>query len=199
MNNLTQAEKENQMGFTYLFLDNEKKDCNKAKYWLERAAEVNNADALNNLGMIYFIGCNVDRDYEKAEKYFLLANENGSHLAKANLGGIYRNGGYGLESDHEKALSWFRAAVDDEPKRAYDGLASIYIDQKNYEEAYKYVVKAADLGHPQAEYNLGYYYYTGTVVEKDKEKAKYWFEKAAAQGNTDAKFNLNILLNEVEQ
>ena len=188
MDEWSQDEKQHHMGFIYF--SGKMQDCSKAKYWFEKAAKNENAKSLEGLSILYYTGCGVDKDYKKAEEYSLLASEKGDRQAKVNLGELYREGGYGLLQDYDKALYWYQLGIKDTPARAYNGIAAVYLDQKNYEEAYKYIVKAADLGHPQSEYNLGYYYYTGTVVKQDEEKAKSWFEKAAVQGNTDAQYYL---------
>lgn len=125
-----------------------------------------------------------------------IANEKGSKQAKANLGELYREGGYGIERDYDKALKWYQLAIKDNPYRAYNGLASLYIDQEDYDEAYKYLVEAADLGNPESQYNLGVMYDRGVVVEENKEQAKYWYKKAADNGWADAQYNLNILLSD---
>lgn len=197
---LTSAEQERLMGFIYSYTsEGVEKDCKKAKYWLEKSASQGNEEALDGLGTIYFVGCSVNKDYRKAEEYYLLANEKGSKQAKVNLGEIYREGGFGLERDYDKALYWYQLGLNDNPYRAYNSLASLYIDQENYEEAYKYLIQAADLGNPEAEYNLGVMYNSGIVVEENKEKAIYWYKKSAAQGWTDAQYNLDILLNEIAE
>lgn len=197
---LTIVEQERLMGFIYSYpSEGVEKDCNKAKYWLEKAASQGNIEALDGLGTIYFTGCGVDKNYKKAEYYYLLANEKGSKHAKVNLGEIYREGGHGLEQDYDEALHWYQLGINDAPYRAYNSLASLYIDQENYKEAYKYLIKAADLGNPEAEYNLGVMYNSGIVVEVNKEKAKYWYKKAAAQGWADAQLNLTLLLEEMNE
>lgn len=196
-NDWSQSEKEHHMGFIYFFTNmGVPQDCDKAKYWFEKAAKKGNAKSLDGLGGLYFTGCNIDKDYEKAKKYYLLAEEKGSRNAKANLGDLYREGGYGLDKDLDKAMYWYELAIEDTPARAYNGIASLYIDQENYEEAYRNIVKAAELEYPEAEYNLGYMYYNGIVVKQNKKEAKFWFEKAAAQGYVDAQYYLNILLRE---
>lgn len=196
-NDWSQSEKEHHMGFIYFFPNTGvPQDCDKAKYWFEKAAKKGNAKSLNGLGGLYFTGCNIDKDYEKAKEHYLLAEEKGSSHAKANLGDLYREGGYGLDKDLDKAMYWYELAIEDTPARAYNGIASLYIDQENYEEAYRNIVKAAELEYPEAEYNLGYMYYNGIVVKQNKKEAKFWFEKAAAQGYVDAQYYLNILLRE---
>ena len=46
--------------------------------------------------------------------------------------------------------------------------------------------KAADQGHPYAQYILGVLYSNGSIVPKDERKALSWFSKAATQGNVSA-------------
>ncbi|MBE0405863.1 tetratricopeptide repeat protein [Psychrobacter sp. AOP22-C1-22] len=200
MDDLTQNEKEHLMGYIYFFADETPmEDCEKARYWFEKAADQENAQAINLLGVVHFTGCGVDKDYKKAEEYFLLANDKGSKQAKVNLGELYREGGFGIEQNYDKALYWYQLGIADEPARAYNGLSLVYIDQGKYEQAYEYVVQAADLEYTEAQYNLGYYYDSGTFVEQDNEKAKYWYEKAAEKGWAAAKRNLALLLEEMKE
>ena len=58
---------------------------------------------------------------------------------------------------------------------------------------YEQTRKAANLGSTKAQNNLGGMYYNGEVVVKDYEQAAYWYEKAADQGDEDAKQVLNKL------
>lgn len=149
----SQNEKEHHMGFVYFFPNTGvPQDCSKAKYWFEKAANQGNAKSLDGLGGLYFTGCGVDKDFKKAEGYYLLAEEKGSRNAKANLGDLYREGGYRLDKDLGQAMYWYELAITDTPARAYNGIASLYIDQENYKKAYENTVKAVDLEHPQAEY-----------------------------------------------
>lgn len=43
--------------------------------------------------------------------------------------------------------------------------------------------QAAELGHPEAQINMGLIYANGEGVDRDLDKALYWYSKAAAQGN----------------
>ena len=47
--------------------------------------------------------------------------------------------------------------------------------------------RAAEQGHPDAQCNCGTFYFNGQGTERDREKAKFWFRKAAAQGDEFAK------------
>lgn len=52
----------------------------------------------------------------------------------------------------------------------------------NYERALHYSVRAAEKGHPVAQTNMGQIYLRGLGVEKDREKAMGYLEKAMDQG-----------------
>jgi len=51
----------------------------------------------------------------------------------------------------------------------------------------------ANAGLPKSQNSLGYYYITGQGLEKNPVKARYWFLKAASQGNIGALFNLGLI------
>ena len=46
--------------------------------------------------------------------------------------------------------------------------------------------KAAEQGHPKAQYNLGVIYAKGRGITKDMDEAKKWYSLAAAQGDEHA-------------
>ena len=48
----------------------------------------------------------------------------------------------------------------------------------------------AEEGNADAQFNLGFMYYTGKGVEQDYDKAVKWYRRAAEQGYADAQFNL---------
>jgi len=61
-------------------------------------------------------------------------------------------------------------------------------------EAFEKLRTTAERGNADAQYEVGYSYFTGEgVVPEDKAKAAEWFRKAAEQGNARAQTNLGIL------
>lgn len=46
---------------------------------------------------------------------------------------------------------------------------------------------------PKAQCRLGSLYYNGDDVERNLEKAKYWFENSAEQGDSDAQVSLGSM------
>ena len=63
----------------------------------------------------------------------------------------------------------------------------------DYDGAFEYLTKAAELGDAHAHYQLGMMYWRGDGVEKDEEKEVYHLEKAAIGGDPYARHNLGCI------
>ena len=73
-------------------------------------------------------------------------------------------------------------------------VAEILYDKLNFcEEAAKMYESAARAGHLKAQLSIGYMYYKGCGVECDYQKAIYWFQKGASQGEEMCKYWLKEL------
>ena len=193
---LTLDEKENLMGWIYLNgIEKNVPNFDKAFYWLEKSAQSKNNEALNSLGMIYYLGLGRNKDFKQAEKYFAEANQQGNKDAKLNLAELYRSKNFGQLPDYKKAESWYLLGIQDNPSRAYEGLSKMYLDQGDYEKAFVFSKKSAELGSLEAQYNMGVFYEQGIYVGRNKEKAIYWYEIAAKRGHKDANNNLNLIRN----
>jgi hypothetical protein len=58
--------------------------------------------------------------------------------------------------------------------------------QSNYDEAFNCFMEAAELGHPQAQYNLGLCYELGVGVKASSKDAIKWYFYSAANKNEKA-------------
>ena len=65
--------------------------------------------------------------------------------------------------------------------------------RQDYAEAVRLYRLAAEQSHASAQFNLGYMYDEGKGVARDLQKARKWYGKAAAQGDTDAQDALKRL------
>ncbi len=63
-------------------------------------------------------------------------------------------------------------------------------NEGDYEGAFKYYTKAAELGSLDAHYGLSVMYHEEEGVEKNEKKEVYHLEEAAIGGHPDARFNL---------
>ncbi|RJX18196.1 MAG: sel1 repeat family protein [Desulforudis sp.] len=60
-------------------------------------------------------------------------------------------------------------------------------------EAFQWFQRAAELGHSEAQYKLGYAYQHGQGVAQDMHEAVNWYREAAEQGNVAAQYNLAVV------
>ncbi len=61
-----------------------------------------------------------------------------------------------------------------------------YDEVGNYTKAVRWYKRAAEEGHMEAQMNLAMCYYLGKGVEKDHEKARYWYEEVKEEGRKRA-------------
>ena len=81
-----------------------------------------------------------------------------------------------------------RVAAND-PKALNEHGLDLY-EKGDYDEAFQYYKRAAELGDAEAHFNLAALYSNGEGVEKDEEKERHHLEKAAILGQPEARFNL---------
>lgn len=68
----------------------------------------------------------------------------------------------------------------------------IYYGAQNYDKAFEFFKKAADLGNADAQWKLGICYLFGEGILKDEEKGVEWIKKAAEKGHCYAQVDLGV-------
>lgn len=68
-----------------------------------------------------------------------------------------------------------------------------YYLKNDYDLAFEWLLKAARLDYPEAQYYVGQCYHHGRGVAVDYGEALSWYRKAAEQGSADAQFSIGIL------
>ena len=154
-------------------------DITQVRGWIERLAEDGHADAQYVLGRMYEQG--------------------------------YATPRYRGVPDLDKAYAWFRRAAANGSEGAYERLLDNYMQRLTFppdyqpvivgdimgrplEEAKSWLQETAEAGRMDSQLALGVAYYLGSGFERDLERAKFWYEKAAAQGSDEA----HDLLDEVQ-
>ena len=155
------------------------RDDAKALEYLQKAAEAKYYEAMCYLGRMYMEGNGVPQDIEKGEELFSKAGKY-NDWAWMQLGVIYL-GGHGVERDLEKSREMIRKGNPD--------FISCY-GANSFED----VLAEAEAGDMSDMYRTGMRYLLGgddgNTYPIDPEKAVYWLEKAAAQGNWMSAFLL---------
>jgi len=159
----------------------------EAVKWARLGAEQGDSSCQCNLGEWYLIGRGVPQDYAKAAEWFEKAAGQGDIKAKYELGRLYFTG-QGVPQDYEKAVVLLKyAARYNKDAKDFLPKAEAAREEQKAKEGFERLLKAAEQGDVDAQFNLGYSYFTGQGVTRDYTKAAEWLGKAAEQGRVGAK------------
>jgi uncharacterized protein len=119
--------------------------------------------------------------------------ENGDAQAQLELGKAYYKG-ENVNPDTTLAVQWINKSAEQGNAEAQLQLGLILEKQ-----AFKWVKKSAEQDNAEAQFQIGIYFYNGTGVSQNEQKAKYWLEKAAKNGIEIAEMILKGLPAETEE
>lgn len=173
----------------------------RAEKWWQLAAETGNVRALSRLYFLYDVGYGVQKD-EKRGKYYKdrafefamkHARENGNDpAAKFWLGKCYANG-YGVERDEAKGYALIIMAAKGGYTEAQLALAGSYDegdgdylpkDNGKSKEIFEYLGETGDGAIKRKVAN----FYSVSQSCRDKDRANYWFERAAEAGEAYSQY-----------
>jgi hypothetical protein len=162
-------------------------DPEKARHWLDRAAELGSAAALNTLGWLSQHPDGGEADLDRAVNLYVEAVGRGNMLAIGNLDNLLVP--LQLEEEQVEAIA---ARLEELAGLGSSGaraaLAHFYYDGMLYhpqhrERAVQHALPAAEEGWPLAMWVLGRAYDMGHGVEQDQGRATYWLERGASLGS----------------
>lgn len=190
-----------------------KQNYTRAYQYYEKAANGGFAKAQFKLARIYEKGLlGVHRSLPKAFAWYKKAAEQGIPLAEYAVGNMY-NSGDGVGQQTARAYHWYQQAAESGLAVAQYKLGVLYRNSPTTsrkgahlnEKAYYWLNKAAHQGLAQAQLELGLMYEEGAIddeghvvahqeetqdVSPNYEKASYWYQQAAEQGNADGQMAL---------
>src|SRR5690606_33202782 len=135
----------------------------------------------------YLRGLDTVQNYKKAKELFeFSAFQQGDDGAYIQLGIIFQQG-YGVDQDFEKAIDYYKHAIDEAEAKCHLGIMyqNGYGVEQDYTKAIKFYKKAADGGCAYAKYFLGDMHERGLGVDQDSIQAKYWHDQC---GNIEELF-----------
>lgn len=159
-------------------------DYKKAIELYEKAAELDNTEAMERLYEIYRGNPTHPRDREKM-KFFITV------LAATDDYYLYRLAKIRLEDkEYKKAYNLFYHLAEKDETLGYLGLGIMLRDglkiKQDYQEAYKYIKYAWNENRYDGVYNLAWFYENGIVVKKDIEEAFDNYKTASNVGIEEA-------------
>ena len=190
------------LGVLYFEGKDVEQDDLEAVKWFKKAAENGYAPAQASLASCYACARGVPKNESEAIVWCRKAAEKGFVPAQYNMGAFYYNGCNAITK--VEAQKWLRMAAGkgyseaaklieedgNETQSLYEQAENYYRGQNGVKEdrakAFELYQKAAEQGHADAQYSLGYMYAYGECAAKDEEKALFWYRKAAAQGHEKA-------------
>ena len=163
--------------------------------YLKMAAEQGDKNAWYFMGEYHAKSTGEEADYPAAFDCYLRAAEGGHKQAQTELAILYEEG-KGVAKNDSAAAKWYQLAAEkEEPTALYrmgikreklDSINNLKGKELKKSPAFKYLLRAAEKGVPEAVVKVAEHYTKGIYVKKSKKKAFVWYERAAANGNRQA-------------
>ncbi len=210
-----------QVALHYVNAQETTQDDAQALYWLQKAAEQQNTQAMTYLAWMAMLGLGIPQNTAQAVHYFVNAHQPEELKdtpisfapsqtqvdAKARAIALYEQGIDLLERHEDSAsiklaINLLEQAAKSNNAQAQAKLAHCYQTGEwviqNKEKAAKYYEKAARNGNSEAQYKLGWIYFNGDGVSKNVAQSYYWFNLASAYGGARAKSAKNFVLSQMD-
>lgn len=72
-------------------------------------------------------------------------------------------------------------------------------DEGHLRSAFRLFLSAAKAGDVSSQLNVGYFYYRGVGLRRDRKRALYWYKRAYRRGNASAAKNIGIVWRDSQQ
>lgn len=162
-------------------------DSEKAVQLYQQAAELGVPRAMHNLAWCYKLGqpgADTPDRYEQAAHWFECALEQGYTGSRYPLVRCLLE----LGRD-EQAQDLLEQGIQQEDERCIFHLAEQYRRGEGVEKDMRlsldWYEKAAELGHPEAQFEAGYFWDSGCAGVQDYARAIYWYEQVMEQNRRD--------------
>ncbi|KXS22362.1 HCP-like protein [Gonapodya prolifera JEL478] len=174
--------------------------------WLKRAAS--QADEafpapIHDLAQVYEgiidTGGAAIKDNAYAYTLYLRAAQIGYAKSQYHLGLAHEIGLLGLPTDARRSIAWYNLGAQAGDPECELGLSGWYVTgcegvmAPNDDLAYKWARSSAEKGYARAECALGFFIENGVGAPVDMNEAKYWYNRAAEQGDRRAQSRLEGL------
>jgi len=166
------------------------RDYAKAAEFYLKAAGQGFGKAQNNLGILYLQGRGVNKDQAEASKWLQKAASQGLPKSQTTLASILVK----QDGASSEGIELFRKAAGQGSVDAQVRLAEVYYFgtrdiKRDYPEAAKWYLLAANQGNPNAENALGVINENGFGMQVNEKVAVDWYRKAADQGDAKGQSN----------
>ncbi|MCD8082496.1 MAG: sel1 repeat family protein [Clostridiales bacterium] len=165
-----------------------KLECDEKMREIKKSADQGNPDAQYEMAWYCLWESNeppYDRNFaEAAVYYFQQAAGQGHSDAMLDLGALYLDGTIALKPDFDRAVYWYKKSAELLNPKAFRclgyalGFHSFRDSYHDYEAAYCYFSKGAEMDEENSLYELGDLYAHGLYVEEDAERAFRLYQRS---------------------
>ena len=160
------------------------RNLKKAVILWTRAAFNKDVEALYHLGGAHLRGDGVERDSFKARSFWESAAKKGHIESQYEIGRLLE------QSRNKDCIRYFASAMNGRHGGAFYRMSVLYEQgkfvERNEQESFAYLQRAADNGSQEGLFMIGSYYLLGKGVERDEMKAKKFLSIAAQKGHRGA-------------
>ena len=177
------------MMFLGIYCLYEEKNASEALKWMNKAACLDDSDAMCWLGDFYFEGRNgIEKNDQTAFGWYLKSSQLGNKRARYELANMYYDG-IGTDKDAGKAIELYSKNAEEGHCDSMVLLGDIFSkgEFENVEKSSEWYEKAAKTGSADGMFQVAMSYYYGRRVERDVAKAAEWLEKSSSKGSSEAK------------
>ncbi len=160
----------------------------KSVEWLRKSADQKYPPALVKLAIAHMGGRGVKEDRDESARLLRAAAEQGYIGAMIELGNFHRHGGYPPESD---ALKWYLRAAELGSGVGMMDAASVYAQNLEYDNAFKWLKIAKDKGNEEAADRIEELNQRIADAPRREAEAKQAAEKLAAEEKARAEAEAN--------
>ena len=163
-----------------------------AKEFYLYAAQQDNLEAHTALGLLYISGKLGKCDFASARKHLQVAVKAGNPQAYTAMGYVCEHSQPENEESQQLAGVYYRRAANAGDVQGTVNYGDWLMKQQRESEALNIYMQAAEkLNSPAAMHRLGVYYFKKN--NPDYQRARQFFERAAASGNAGSWINLGIM------
>ena len=159
--------------------------------YMQIIVEDGDDEALLDLGILYKQGYGVEQSDEIAYKLFLRSAKQGNPIARTFVGHCYKSGVY-VEVNVNETVKWYELSAQGHYLEGYRFLVQLCFELRDFEKVLYWTNRYVEYGFAEAMLNLGRFYISGEIIERDMAKGFDLIHRAAEIGFPPAQYDCGL-------
>lgn len=159
--------------------------------YMQTIVEDGDDEALLDLGILYKQGYGVEQSDEIAYKLFLRSAKQGNPIARTFVGHCCKSGVY-VEVNVNETVKWYELSAQGHYLEGYRFLVQLCFELRDFEKVLYWTNRYVEYGFAEAMLNLGRFYISGEIIERDMAKGFDLIHRAAEIGFPPAQYDCGL-------